>query len=81
MTNTYRIQSTTLFNVPGLLRWAINGYKFKRDRKSLLAVFVEGFGSPNGMTLPPSIWDRLLREEITFQVEDSQYGGDIVFKA
>ena len=32
-----------MLNTAGLLRWAMNGYKFKRERKKLRRVFVVGF--------------------------------------
>ena len=34
----WALQSTSMVNAPGMLRWAINGYKFKRDRKVMLDV-------------------------------------------
>ena len=40
------LESSSFANTPGLLRWAMNGYKFKKDRKVLRRVFVEGFPHP-----------------------------------
>ena len=37
------LESTPMLNTAGLLRWAMNGYKFKKDRKKLRRVFIEGF--------------------------------------
>ena len=62
-----RLQSVAMVNTPGLLRWAQNGYKFKRDRKKLLRVFVDGFG---GDSAPPAdIYDKLLKGAINGMLE------------
>ena len=29
------LESTPMLNTAGLLRWAMNGYKFKKDRKGV----------------------------------------------
>jgi len=36
--------SCELCHTPGMLRWAMNIYKSKRDRKAPAAVFTDGFG-------------------------------------
>lgn len=41
---TVRLLSGPLFNTPGLLAWATNGYKFERDRERMLDVFRDGYG-------------------------------------
>lgn len=64
----FTLPSTALFHTPGLLRWAINGYKFKRDRKKLLRVFTEGFSGDNAPT--PDVWDKLLKGEIPWKEEN-----------
>lgn len=70
---SYRLLSTSLICTPGILRWAQNGYKFKRDRKSLLNVFVQGYGqdknSPSADT-----FHRLLLGEITWTEEQQEDG-------
>lgn len=38
------LPSVPMVNTPGLLAWAINGYKFKKDRKAMVRVFVDGYG-------------------------------------
>ena len=43
---TYRLGSNPMFYTPGVLRWAINGYRFKSDRKYLTKVFTDGYGLP-----------------------------------
>ena len=52
-------------SAPGLLSWAINGYHFKKDRKSILNVMK----SWNGPT--DDEWHRLLSKEIPYTVNDA----------
>jgi hypothetical protein len=77
---TYKLLSCPLACTPGILRWAINGYKFKRDRKALLRVFTEGYGSDEGSP-PAEVFDRLLKGQIPYTVEESKDGGTVVFTA
>jgi hypothetical protein len=60
----FRLQSTGMFNTPGMLRWAINGYKFKKDRKALLKVWVEGFPGP-----APEAYEALLEGKLPYAVD------------
>jgi hypothetical protein len=76
---TYRLGSSEMFCTPGILVWAINGYRFKRDRKNLLKVFVTGWTGDNAP--PRSVLDRLLKGGIPYTVEDSEHGGTVVFTA
>jgi hypothetical protein len=46
---TVALTSTTMVHAPGMLRWAMNGYHFKRDRKKLIDVM--------------ACWKGLTREE------------------
>jgi hypothetical protein len=62
-----RLQSAPMISTPGVLAWAINGYKFKRDRKKLLRVFVDGYGGPNAP--PADVYDKLLKGEIPYTVD------------
>ena len=32
---TFRLASTNMVSAPGILRWAMNGHKFKRDRAKM----------------------------------------------
>jgi hypothetical protein len=73
-----RLSSSSFVNTPGLLRWAINGYKFKRDRKYLLKVFVDGYTGPGAPS--PETFDRLLKGLIPYTVEDGPHGGTVVFE-
>ena len=38
------LPSAPMVNTPGLLKWAINGYHFPKDRKAMIRVFVDGYG-------------------------------------
>ena len=35
---TVALTSTEMVSAPGMLRWAINGYRFKQDRNTLIKV-------------------------------------------
>jgi hypothetical protein len=59
----YRLQSTSFCHAPGIIRWAINGYKFKRDQKVILDVLSAW------ETLPQSVAEQLLEEKIPFTVD------------
>ncbi len=41
---TIRLLSSEMINTPGLLRWAMNGYKCKTDRKHMVRTFMDGYG-------------------------------------
>lgn len=62
-TRKVTLESGPMVNTPGLLRWAMNGYHFPRDRKVLRRVFVDGFG------LPDNIVHRLLLGTLAHTVE------------
>lgn len=34
----YRMASAPMVKAPGIVRWAVNGYAFKKDRPKILAV-------------------------------------------
>ena len=76
----YSLMSGPMICAPGILRWAMNGYHFKRDRKKLLNVFVQGWGQDENSP-SADVFDRLLKGEIPYTVEDDEYGGSVVFKA
>jgi len=69
---SFRLLSTSLVNTPGILRWAQNGYKFKKDRKALLRVFVETYTGENCPTSDE--FHRLLLGEITWTEEQQEDG-------
>ena len=63
---TLTLESTPMLNTAGLLRWAMNGYKFKKDRKRLRRVFTEGFTHPR---LTDEVVDRLLKGELPHKID------------
>jgi hypothetical protein len=71
-----RLLSGPMISTPGILAWAINGYKFKKDRKNLLRVFVQGYGGGN---VPSDVYDKLLKGEIEWREEPGEHGNDVVF--
>jgi hypothetical protein len=60
------LESNPMLNTAGLLRWAMNGYKFKRDQKMLRRVFVQGFPHPR---LTDEVVDKLLSGELPHRIE------------
>lgn len=63
----YRLGSASMIYAPGIIAWAINGAKFKRDRKAMVNVIVQGWGIPEAAALA------LLTEKVPHKVE-----GDVV---
>lgn len=64
---TYRLGSAPLIYTPGVIRWAINGYNFPKDRPRLLDAVVNGFPGPKA---PDRItFHRLLKGDIPYKVE------------
>ena len=63
---TLTLESTPMLNTAGLLRWAMNGYKFKKDRKRLRRVFTQGFTHPQ---LTDEVVDRLLKGELPHKID------------
>jgi hypothetical protein len=72
--NVYKIHSSSIAHAPGILKWAINGYAFKEDRKKLLRVFTHGFDHSG--QVPEEVFDRLLKGEIPYTVD----GDTVVFE-
>lgn len=58
------MQSVPMMSAPGVLRWAINGYKFKRDRQKMLDV-VKCWEGPSD-----EVYHRLLNGEIEWTVDE-----------
>jgi hypothetical protein len=59
-----------MVNTPGILAWAINGYKFKKDRKAMRRVLAEGYD------LTDKVADGLLSGKIPHRIE----GDEVVFE-
>ncbi len=43
---TYRLLSNALIHAPGVVRWAINGYAFKKDREALKRAITDTWKVP-----------------------------------
>ena len=63
---TLTLESTPMLNTAGLLRWAMNGYKFKKDRKKLRRVFTQSFTHPR---LTDDVVDKLLSGELPHKID------------
>jgi hypothetical protein len=61
---------TPLGHTPGILRWARNGCKLKRDRKALAAVFTDGFG----------LTDQCAHDLLSGRIPHSIDGNSVVFE-
>ena len=61
--NTYRLLSTPMVNTPGIVAWAINAYRFPRDRKVIREVMASYPG------LPEDVIEGLLDKSIPYTVE------------
>lgn len=44
---TYKLRASSMVYTPGLLRWAMNGYHFEKDRAYIRSVFTKGWGLPD----------------------------------
>jgi hypothetical protein len=62
---TIRLASTTMIHAPGILRWAMNGFKFPRDRKRMRDVMKSWEGS--GLT--DKQWDGVLAGTIPHTID------------
>lgn len=67
---TYRLGSSEMVHAPGVVRWAVNGYAFTKDRPYLRRVFIDGWG------LPSAAADALLSGKVPYTVE----GETVVFE-
>lgn len=65
---TVRLASTNMVSAPGILRWAMNGHKFKKDRKRMRDVMKSW---PAGLT--DKEWDGVLSGSIPHTID-----GDVV---
>ena len=60
----YTLTSTEFCHTPGIVRWAQNGARFKRDRPKMVKVFTEGYG------LPKAAAEKLLDGDCTINDND-----------
>ena len=70
---TYRLGSSGLANSHGMVRWAINGYHFPKDRKAMIRVISEGW------KVPAEAAKALLSETVPFTVEGTDDMPVVVF--
>jgi hypothetical protein len=62
--NTYRLGSSPLVFAPGIVAWAINGYKFPKDRKAVANVLCQTWN------LTENCAKALLSGAVSYTVED-----------
>lgn len=68
---TYRLGSAEFVYAPGMVKWAINGAKFKKDRKAMVNVIVKTW------SVPTHAATALLLEQVPYTIE----GEAVVFTA
>lgn len=61
---TYRLGSCPSVYAPGVIRWAINGYAFKRDQKIMLKFVMTGWN------IPEAAATALLSKAVPYTVDD-----------
>jgi len=66
---TYKLGSSPMIYSPGIVAWAINGAKFKKDRPKMIRILSDGWG------LPYSDAEALLLGKVPYKVE----GDAVVF--
>lgn len=70
---TYRLGSSDMINSLGMVRWAINGYHFPKDRKAILRTITEGW------KIPAEAGKALLSEAVPFTIEGTEDLPVVVF--
>lgn len=71
-----RLQSDSMVNAAGILRWAMNGYKFKRDRKKMANVIAQTWNLKDEIAhglLSGKIAHKTEGEDVIFQAEKGSY--------
>jgi len=71
----FNLQSTPMIHTPGILKWAMNGYQFKKDRKKLREVF-KAYGLSNKCVhdlLSGKIPYEIVDECVRFEYDKSGY--------
>jgi len=70
----YRLGSAEMISAPGLIKWAINGAHFEKDRANLVNVVVKTWGVPEDAATA------LLLQQVPYTIEDEavvfSYGQD-----
>lgn len=60
----YRLGSAEMVSAPGMVRWAINGAKFEKDRPAMIDIITATWGVPKDAA------KALLLERVPFTVEN-----------
>lgn len=68
---TYRLGSSEMICAPGMVRWAINGAFFKKDRPQMIEVIRRGWNVPQDAAAA------LVTGKVPYTVEDET----VVFEA
>jgi hypothetical protein len=63
-TKQYRLGSAEMISAPGLIKWAMNGARFRKDRTAMVNVVVKTWGVPEDAATA------LLLEQVPYTVED-----------
>ena len=61
---TYKLGSSSMIYSPGIVAWAINGAKFKKDRPKMIRIVSDGWG------VPYSDAEALLIGKVPYTIED-----------
>jgi len=61
---TYKLGSSPMIYSPGIIAWAINGAKFKKDVPAMVRVVSDGWG------VPYSDAEALLIGKVPYKIED-----------
>jgi hypothetical protein len=70
-TKTYRLGSNEAVSAPGMVRWAINGAAFEKDRDYLIGVITSGWAVPRDAV------EKLLLKQVPYTLD----GETVVFTA
>jgi hypothetical protein len=61
---TYRLGSAPMIYAPGLVAFAINGARFKKDRQQMINLIANGWGVPFGAAV------KLVKGQVPYTIED-----------
>lgn len=60
----YRLGSAEMVSAPGMVKWAINGAKFEKDRPAMIDVIAATW------SVPPEAAMALVMEQVPYTVEN-----------
>jgi hypothetical protein len=64
MMKQYRLGSTDMVSAPGMVRWAINGAAFKKDRAAMVNIIAKTWGVPTDAAVA------LLTQQVPYTIEN-----------